>query len=153
MERKIQERYVDHGFGFPVTLLNVPMVKIRDQWTPDINYKKLQYAVLSALAHKPARLTGAEIRFIRHAFEMPVQAFAEVFACNPQAIMEWEEAGEASTQMDWATEKDIRLFIVDHLDWPEEKLGIEMLTLYRELRKELTPKLIPIEQDCQAIAC
>ena len=62
---RTRKRFVDEGFGFPVVLRNVPMVTVRSIWTPRINYNKLTRDVALALARKPARLTGHEIRFIR----------------------------------------------------------------------------------------
>ena len=41
MEIKIQKRLIDTGFGFPIRLINVPMVKVRGVWTPKINYDEL----------------------------------------------------------------------------------------------------------------
>ena len=34
--KKVQKRFVYEGFGFPVLFLNVPMIKIRGNWTPDV---------------------------------------------------------------------------------------------------------------------
>ena len=33
-QTKIQKEFVDHGFGFPIRLRQVPMVKVRRVWTP-----------------------------------------------------------------------------------------------------------------------
>jgi hypothetical protein len=66
MERKIQKLFIDNGFGFKVKLRNVPMVKVRGVWTPDVDYNDLAKMVLLFLFRKTARLTGAEVRFIRH---------------------------------------------------------------------------------------
>ena len=52
-DKKLQKEYVDHGFGFPIRLRNVPMVKVRRTWTPDLNYEALAVAVLKALCFKP----------------------------------------------------------------------------------------------------
>ena len=38
--RTIRDRWIYRGFGFPVTLLRVPMVRIRGAWTPDVNYEQ-----------------------------------------------------------------------------------------------------------------
>lgn len=58
MEAKIQKEFIDSGFGFDVRLSNVPMVKVRGEWTPKINYNDLARAVLLELSHKKSRLTG-----------------------------------------------------------------------------------------------
>lgn len=111
--RKRRERvFAYEGLGFPVHLHNVPMVRIHDVWTPDVDLNRLSSMVLEALAHKPARLTGNEIRFIRLSWRMTLQQFAERFAVSHPAVMKWESAGNESTSMAWATEKDIRLEVI-----------------------------------------
>ena len=74
MERKIQKLFVDEGFGFPVKLVNVPMIKVRGHWTPDVNYKELSESLLRALACKPTRLSGNEVHFIRQHFSLTLQS-------------------------------------------------------------------------------
>lgn len=108
--KKIQKEFIDSGFGFPVKLLNVPMVKVRGAWTPSINYNRLAEAVLTALCNKPARLTGNEVQFIRLHFGMTLQEFAKRFAVSHVAVMKWEKSGNHPTAMSWALEKDLRLF-------------------------------------------
>ena len=61
MKKKFQKIYQDHGFGFPVTLLNAPMIEIRGEWVPDINQRTLQERVIEALVLKQSKLTGNEI--------------------------------------------------------------------------------------------
>jgi hypothetical protein len=130
MEKKIQKRYLDRSLGFPVVLLNAPLVKVRGQWALHVNYNDYQNAILHLLAHKPTRLTGNEVHFIRTYFEMTVRAFAARFSVKHPAVLKWEKRGDAPTQMTWSTEKDIRLFILDEL---EEKAS-ELHELYRSLK-------------------
>lgn len=78
--KRIEKRFVYEGFGFPVVFLNVPMIEVRGTWTPSVDYNKLTRAVVLALAHKPARLTGSEIRFVRLFFEMTLESFGKRFA-------------------------------------------------------------------------
>lgn len=110
MKKKIQKVYEDHGFGFPVTLLNVPMIEVRGELVPDVNQKELQRRVVEALAFKPSRLTGNEIRFIRLFAEMTLVQFASRLDVTHPAVLKWEKRGDKSTGMIWSTEKDIRLF-------------------------------------------
>lgn len=42
MKKKIPKVYEDHGLGFPVTLLNVPMIEVRGEWVPKMNQKELR---------------------------------------------------------------------------------------------------------------
>jgi len=110
-----QREFVYRGFGFPVILLNVPMVRVRGEWTPDVNYAALQRRLLAMLVEKPARLTGDEVRFIRLAHDMTVAAFAQRFAVTHPAVLKWQAAGVSPTEMVWSTEKDVRLFILTQL--------------------------------------
>ncbi len=115
-QTKIQKTYVDYGFGFPVKLLNAPLKKIQKEWVLDLNFEKYEKAILLAVALKSSRLSGNEIRFIRHSFEMDLKAFGKRFGdVAHSAVIKWEKCGDLPTQMNWATEKDMRLAIVDKI--------------------------------------
>ncbi|MCB0367643.1 MAG: hypothetical protein H6624_04670 [Bdellovibrionaceae bacterium] len=116
-EKKIKKSHIDYGFGFPVVLLDAPFRKVQGKWVLDLNFEKYEKAVLMALTHKPARLSGNEVKFIRHSFEMTQKAFAKRFGDGTHpAVIGWEKQGDKPTNMSWSTEKDIRLFIVDNLN-------------------------------------
>lgn len=145
MERKIQKQFIDEGFGFKVRLWNVPMVKVRGAWTPEINYNELAKVVLLALCHKPARLTGAEVRFIRQQLGMTLQAFADRFCVTHVAVIKWEKTGNKPTPMAWTTEKDLRLFILSKF----AAKPTEIAKLYAELEKERAESGSSVEVDAK----
>jgi hypothetical protein len=116
MKKKIQKIYQDNGFGFPMTLLNVPLIQVRGEWIPFVNQKELQSLVTQALVVKPARLTGNEVRFIRQFTQMTLEQFAERFDVTHPAVLKWEKTKNAITGMAWTTEKDIRLFALNALN-------------------------------------
>jgi DNA-binding transcriptional regulator YiaG len=120
-EIKIRKRYEDHGFGFKVVFLNVPLIKRMGSWCVEVNWEKVAALLLTAVASKPGRITGSELRFIRKRQGMTLAQFATRFGVTHPAVMKWERAGDAPTGMGWATEKDIRLAV---LGWshcsPEE---------------------------------
>jgi hypothetical protein len=109
LERRLARAVIYGGFGFPVELRNVSMVLVRGTWTPDLDMNRLTDLVLRALAQKPARLTGNEIRFIRLSWSMTLQNFADRFSVTHPAVLKWEGTRDEATAMAWATEKDIRL--------------------------------------------
>lgn len=148
MRRKVNPRFVYHGFGFPVTLHHVPMVYLRGAWTPDVNYEHLQRALLRALAEKPARLSGREVRFIRLAAGMTLQGFAKRFGVTHPAVMKWERAGTRSTGMGWSTEKDIRLDVISRF----EKKADRFYRIYRDLENQPTRKSVPLALDVNSVA-
>jgi len=148
MKRKTSARVVYYGFGFPVTLRNVPMVHVRGTWTPDVNYEHLQQALLRVLAEKPARLSGGEVRFIRLAAAMTLQEFAKRFGVTHPAVMKWERARTGATSMGWSTEKDIRLDVISRL---EEQPG-RFFKIYRKLESQPTQKAAPLALDVTSVA-
>ena len=132
--KKIQKTFMDHGFGFPVQIINAPLKKINNEWVLDVNFEKYEKAVLVALAVKPARFTGYEVKFIRHYFEMDLKTFGKRFGdVAHSAVIKWEKTSDDFTNMNWATEKDIRLAII-------EKVRPKILRqVYTEL-EETAPK-------------
>lgn len=134
-ERRIQKEFVDRGFGFPVRLRNVPMMKVRGIWTPDLNYEELADAVIRALCFKPVRLTGHEVRFIRLHSQMTLQEFAARFSITHPGVMKWENQADDPTKMSWSTEKDIRLFVLLQTEGEAH-----FLQLYRALDQEKPPR-------------
>lgn len=146
--RTTRPRHVYHGFGFPVTLCRVPMIRLRGVWTPDVNYELLQRAVLGALVQKPSRLTGREIRFIRLSSEMTLAAFARRFAVTHPAVLKWESAGGKATGMGWATEKDIRLFALAKLKERPDRF----FRIYQALETLPSRRIAPVSIDVSSVA-
>lgn len=112
---KIEKNYTETRYGFPVIIHNVPMIEKRGEWVAQINYVKLNNAVLKSLSLKDGFLTGNEIHFIRLHFEMTLESFGKRFGVTHQAVMKWENSKDKPTKMNWFTEKDIRLFIYKQL--------------------------------------
>src|SRR4051812_17028063 len=129
METKVQKEFLDYGFGFPVKFINVTMVKVRGVWTPQVQYNRLAKELLHAMAFKPARLTGNEVRFIRQSFEMTLQEFGKRFDVSHVAVLKWEKSGDKMTPMGWSIEKDLRLFILAR----EGAKAQDVAALYEEL--------------------
>lgn len=147
-QSKIQKRYIDYSLGFPVVLLNVKMIKIRGEWALKINYNEYQESVLNLLAYKPAKLTGSEVQFIRKHFGMTIRDFAKRFSIKHPAVIKWEKTKDNATKMAWATEKDIRLFILDEL----KKRAFELHKLYQILKVEAREPTQPIKVDMEELA-
>ena len=115
-EKKTQKSYIDFGFGFPVQILNAPLKKVRGAWNLDLNMNVYEKAVLVALSQKSTRLTGFEVRFIRHYLEMTLKEFGQRFGdVAHSAVIKWEKFADEPTNMNWACEKDIRLALINSL--------------------------------------
>lgn len=143
--KKIVREYVDHGLGFPIVIRNLTMTKIHGEWVADIDYSRLDRVAMIALALKPARLTGAEIRFIRLQSGMTYRAFAERFGVTHPAVIKWEKAGEKAPEMAWACEKDIRLFVLDAMKVKPREFQ-EAYESFRDRRQATREKVeVPLE--------
>ncbi|MCO5142095.1 MAG: hypothetical protein M9962_03285 [Oligoflexia bacterium] len=148
MEKKTIKFYDDFGFGFQVRINNAPMVKIRGEWVLDLDHRKLQDALLRALASKHVRLTGSEVRFIRNAHEMTLVEFGEKFDVSHAAVIKWEKSGDKSTGMNWSTEKDIRLFVASKL----MSKPTEFIAIYKELDEKASEDEILLKIDARKVA-
>jgi hypothetical protein len=156
MQSKTQKKYVDESLGFPVVLLNAPMIKVRGEWALHVNYNEYQKVVLKILAHKSSRLTGNEVSFIRKYFKMTARSFAERFSVKHTAVLKWEKQYDKVTNTTWSTEKDIRLFILDELEnkaaslkvtrsltrpWESKRLYPQIRFIFYQGRKEFAWKV------------
>jgi hypothetical protein len=116
MEKKQAKKFIYIGLGFPIRLVDVPLVKARGIWTPAIDYNKLQKMVLLALSHKPFPLTGNEVHFIRTYFDMTLESFGKQFGITHAGVLTWEKAKNKLAKISPTTELCIRLFILEKLE-------------------------------------
>ncbi len=130
MKTKIEKTYTFEGLGFPVHLTNVPMVEIRGEFILDINFNKLQKAVLLHLCHKKTPLTGNEVKFIREYFSFKTAAFGYLFGYSHSAILKWENQGDAIAKIAPTAEICLRLYILKFL----QKKASDFKNLYDEIR-------------------
>lgn len=130
MKNKIETSYTYEGLGFPVHLTSVPMVQIRGEFILDIDFNKLQKAVLLHLCHKKTPLTGNEIKFIRKFFSLTTTAFGNLFGYSHSAILKWENQEDDIARITPTTEIYLRFSILEHL----QKGAIDFKDLYEEIR-------------------
>lgn len=95
-----------NGLGFPVLLVGVPVTA---DGVPDINYNRLSDAVFDALIRKPARMTGAEVKFVRHHLNMKQADFAAWLHVERSSVAKWEGKDLKPTGMEVSTEILVRL--------------------------------------------
>lgn len=131
MERKIQKKVVYEGFGFKLNIIDVPMVKVRGKWTMDIDYNRLRDSMFRAMADKPVRLTGSEIRFVRHYMNMTQVQFARYFEVTHAAVSKWEKCDSKLTKMKWSIEKLIRMEVLSY----SKTTAKEFKTIFEGLRE------------------
>jgi hypothetical protein len=137
-EKRIRKQFRFNGYGFPIILQDVPMIKLRGEWTPDIDWNLLEDVMALLVALKPARLSGNEAKFLRLHFALSLEKFAALFDNSKQAAIKWEKTGDAATHMAWTTEKDLRLYTLARHDVPSA-LFRRAYDALKKKRDELDP--------------
>jgi len=98
--------------GFPILLVDPPMVTVRGHEVPDVNLRDLQEAVFRLLVVNPSRFTGDEVRFIRKHLRLRQADLAEVLnMANHTVVSQWESRGEEPTGMAYNTEVVLRIWM------------------------------------------
>lgn len=143
MKTKIKKTHTYKGLGFPVRLINVPMIEIRGEFILDIDFNQLQKAVLLHLCHKKFPLTGNEIKFVRKYFSLTTTAFGQLFGYSHSAILKWENQGDDIARIAPTTEVYLRLYILDFL----QKNASDFKELYEEIRIPLLAEYLKTSQD------
>jgi transcriptional regulator with XRE-family HTH domain len=131
MKDKKRETFIFRGMGFPIKLIKAPMKKMAGEWVLDVDFDKLELAVLRSLLEKPAPLSGNELKFIRKFLNMTTTEFGKVFGVSHVAVLKWERGTRAHP----STDVYIRLYIYDHLEKTKDKdfrdffhkMGLDML--------------------------
>lgn len=114
-KQKIERQVIYEGLGFPIVLLNVPMIELRGAWALNIDLNELQKNVLIALAHHPSEITGNQIRFIRNWSNLTQSAFGKLFGVTHPAVVKWEKTANRGSKMNLTTQRDLRLWLLDQL--------------------------------------
>lgn len=114
-KQRVEKEVVYEGLGFPILLYNAPMIELRNVWTLDIDMNILQKVVLLALAHHPYDMTGNQIKFVRNWLELTQVEFGKLFGVTHPAVVKWEKSGNKGSRMNLTTQRDLRLWLLDHL--------------------------------------
>lgn len=115
MRTKTEKTFIYEGLGFPIILHNAPLREIRGVWTLDVDLNQLQKVILLSLAHHPSDLTGDQIFFIRNWLELTQKQFGELLGVTHPAVVKWEKQRERPTKINLATQRDLRLLLLDRL--------------------------------------
>jgi DNA-binding transcriptional regulator YiaG len=111
--------------GFPIVLVDPPMVSVRGHRVPDVNMRALQETVFRLLVTKPARLTGAEVRFVRKRLGLTQADLAGVLnMANHSVVSQWEAREDSPTGMEYNTEVLLRVWMAAKAGEPEKIAGL-----------------------------
>jgi len=149
-EEKI-DTIIYKGLGFPIRLINVPMRKAYGDWVLNIDFDRLQIAALLMLAKQGTRLSGREITFIRHYFDMTTGEFGALLGVTHVAVLKWELEERV---MNVNTEIFLRSYILNRLNVTDKE--------FRKIYRSYDPKTISkqpaesaslLEIEADKIAC
>jgi len=139
MSKKIEKKFIYSGFGFPVELSDVEMIKIADSFHPKIDVRKLANSVIESLITQKTRFTGNQIKFIRTYFSMSLREFSKVVNESHTAIMKWEKFADKPTNMDINIEIMLRLYICDRVTMKNKNLKNDFYNQYRKVTEIFHP--------------
>lgn len=131
--------------GFPVLLVDPPMVTVRGHEVPDVNLRALQEAVFRLLVVKPARFTGAEVRFVRKYLRLRQVDLAEVLnRANHTVVSQWESRGDEPAGMDYNTEVVLRIWMAAKTGRGDQVSELLNSRLKRLPARQDTPLAVPL---------
>ena len=112
MVKKISKKYIYKGLGFSVELHDVEMIKIHNEWHPNIDVRSVAEKTMQELAFQTERFTGNQVKFIRSFLSMTMRDFAKnVVRESHTAVNNWEKCGNKVSTMDINIERILRLYI------------------------------------------
>lgn len=150
MNKKKIDTIIYNGLGFPIRLVNVPMRKAYGEWLLDINFNQLQIVALLMLAKQGTTLSGREITFIRHYFNMSTIEFGKLLGATHVAVLKWERE---ERRMNANTEIFLRLYILNRLNVTDKEFRKIYLTFKPEVISKRYIESTPLEIDAEKIAC
>ncbi len=152
MKDRKTESFIYEAFGFPVKLLNVPMRKVVGEWVIDVDFNKLQLAILRCLLYKSAPLHGPELKFIRKFLSMSTTDFGKIFGVSHVAVVKWEGG---KTHAPATTDVYIRLYVLNYLRAKDKEFRnlyntISLQSLSHTKGKKIAPISIDVDEDLKS---
>jgi len=126
--KKKAKNYEFSGLGFPVIFDSVELRFIAGEWLPNISMKTLEDSAFEALLELPARLSGAQVAFIRGYINMTQQEFATNLGLTTHAqVSRWEKNKQNVAGLSPAHEANLRVLMHS---W----LGRDMIAVQEHMR-------------------
>jgi DNA-binding transcriptional regulator YiaG len=143
--KTIKKSSIFNDFGFPILLIHAPHIVVDGQEVLKINYEEIAKKLFHALAFKPSKLNGAEVKFIRHHLGITQEKFSELLMVERSTVAKWEGFDLEPTNMDYPTEQVLRINMILKEDGivPRKKFDELKVVLRKNLKK-------PIEINCAA---
>lgn len=126
--------------GFPIKLVNWPHIEVDGEWTPDVNYVKLEEFMFQLLPAKKTRLNGAEVKFIRHHLNMTQKKFANWLEdeTDHSTIAKWESSDLHPSGMSKPMERSLRLQLIAYILKKQRSHTIILADVLEKLSKSIS---------------
>jgi len=121
MAKKIIEKYIFEGLGFPVALRNVIVDKYDGEEFPDINFNELELWVVRALIVSPRALLGAHLKFLRKFMKASLRDASDAIGISHAQIKNWEDKADEQTGMSPEVERRFKNLVLSYLMAMEQR--------------------------------
>lgn len=115
MKKKILDKFIFDGFGFPVILYNVIVDKYDGEEFPEINYTKLSRQTVKALILSSKALSGAQLQFIRKYTKKSLRDLGDDLGVSHAQIKIWEDRDQEFTGMTHNQERRLKNHVLNYL--------------------------------------
>lgn len=132
--------------GFPIKLVNCPHLLVEGELVPDVNYEQLEELMFRILPLKPTRLTGAELKFIRHHLGKTQKQFAKWLddRVDDSSISKWEARDLEPTNMGDSMERSIRMQLIVHMLKQQRRTMVPVIVIEKVSASIATEKGDPL---------
>jgi DNA-binding transcriptional regulator YiaG len=131
--------------GFPIELIDWPHIEVSGELVPDVNYSSLEDIMFQLLPLKSTRLSGAEIKFIRHHLEMTQKKFASWLEdeTDHSTVAKWERADLEPTGMSKSMERSLRMQLIAFIFEKQRKHTVRIQEIMEKLTRSIS---VPISK-------
>lgn len=106
MAKKIE---IYEALGFPIAIENPRYIEFAGEKVLDVNPGRIMKAAFKAVINKPARLSGAEVKFLRGFMQLSQEDFSRMIGVERSIISKWQDKKQKFTGMDVPTEVLLRI--------------------------------------------
>jgi DNA-binding transcriptional regulator YiaG len=144
MSRK--KTIVFNHLGFPIKLINCPHITVEGELVPDVHYEQLEEFMFMVLPFKTTRLSGAELKFIRHHLDKTQEQFARWLEDEADAstISKWEKQDLKPTGMLDSMERSLRMQLIVHVLKQHRRKTLPVLIMEKITASIATKKSEPL---------
>jgi DNA-binding transcriptional regulator YiaG len=105
-----------NGLGFPIILVGAKKMRTPFGEALNINHVAISDKVFKLMIRKPARFSGAELKFIRHHMRLTQKSLSDLLGVERTSISKWEGEDLKVSGMPSASEGYLRVHMAKFID-------------------------------------